>query len=73
MFFISLITAIGSVEGLAFDSSNNTLYFTSYTNSSINCVKIDPVSGKAEGSIRKLIQLSTTDHPRAIVVDSCTQ
>ncbi|XP_048772894.2 low-density lipoprotein receptor-related protein 1-like isoform X3 [Ostrea edulis] len=70
---VTVTPSIGSVEGLAFDSSNSTLYFTSYTNSSINSVKINPVSGQAEGSVQKLIQLSTSDHPRAIVVDSCTQ
>ncbi|XP_062600838.1 low-density lipoprotein receptor-related protein 1-like [Saccostrea cucullata] len=69
----TVIPSIGSVEGLAYDSSNDTLYWTSYTNSSINRIKINPATGNASGPSQKLIQLSTSDHPRAIVVDSCTQ
>ncbi|XP_078324342.1 low-density lipoprotein receptor-related protein 1-like isoform X2 [Crassostrea virginica] len=69
----TVVPSIGSVEGLAFDSFNSTLYWTSYTNSSINRIKVNPTTGEAVGKAQKLIQLSTTDHPRAIVLDSCTQ
>lgn len=70
---LCIISAIGSVEGLAFDSVNSTLYWTSYSNSSINRIKVNASTGEAAGKPQKLVQLSTSDHPRAIVVDSCTQ
>uniref|UniRef100_K1QFX2 Low-density lipoprotein receptor-related protein 1B n=1 Tax=Magallana gigas TaxID=29159 RepID=K1QFX2_MAGGI len=69
----TVVPSIGSVEGLAFDSVNSTLYWTSYSNSSINRIKVNANTGEAAGKPQKLVQLSTSDHPRAIVVDSCTQ
>lgn len=59
---------VGSAEGLAYDATNETLYWTSYTNSSISCIKMD--SSKKHNR-RKLVQLSAEDHPRAIVLDPC--
>ena len=59
---------VGSTEGLAYDSVNGMLYWTSFTNSSISRIKLnDNIIVGAE----KLVQLGPKDHPRAIVINSC--
>ncbi|KAJ8320243.1 hypothetical protein KUTeg_001830 [Tegillarca granosa] len=75
--FTAIIDSVGSAEGLAFKPAfgNNTkpyLYWTSYTNSSIGRVPIHPENGTAAGKIEKVLQLGIDDHPRAIVIDSCS-
>ena len=58
---------VGSIEGLAYDSVYQELYWTSFTNSSISRIQVD-VEG---ASPQKIIQLGTADHPRAIVINTC--
>jgi hypothetical protein len=67
---------VGSAEGLAYDGKNKHLYFTSYTNSSINRLNFNAQStqdnqGMAVKEI--LVQLEASDHPRAIVINPCLQ
>ncbi|KAL8579462.1 hypothetical protein ACOMHN_026827 [Nucella lapillus] len=67
---------VGSAEGLAYDSRNQWLFFTSYTNSSINRLDFSPQSTHIPDSQPPrhiLIQLSPSDHPRAIVINPCLQ
>ncbi|XP_070183011.1 low-density lipoprotein receptor-related protein 1-like [Littorina saxatilis] len=66
---------VGSAEGLAYDSKNQRLYFTSYTNSSINRLDFSPQSTLTDKEPRLdiLVQLDKSDHPRAIVINPCIQ
>ena len=68
---------MGSAEGLAFDSNNQLLFFTSFTNSSINRLdfKAELPSLQPEHVMvqKVLVQLRAGDHPRAIVVNPCIQ
>ena len=69
-----LLADIGSAEGLAYEETFQELYWTSYSESSINRVSVRVMSevDAAEGASReRLVQLGPDDHPRALVVDSC--
>ncbi|XP_071101709.1 prolow-density lipoprotein receptor-related protein 1-like isoform X1 [Haliotis cracherodii] len=64
-----LVEGVGAAEGLAFDPDTGDLYWTSYTNSSIS--KINLRKPPKERQVKVIIQLTTEDHPRAIVIDVC--
>lgn len=64
-----LLIDVGSAEGLAYDEFFQELYWTSYTNSSINRISVNPQNAKRDPE--KIVQLGADDHPRAIVIDSC--
>ncbi|VDP37325.1 unnamed protein product [Soboliphyme baturini] len=66
-----LVSSEGSVEGLTFDHEHKDLYWTSYTNGSINRVHVE---GRLTDGLRpfKVLQLdSSSDKPRGIAVDPC--
>ncbi|KAL5005791.1 hypothetical protein ScPMuIL_016949 [Solemya velum] len=67
--YTQLVKEVGSAEGLAFDMDTENLYWTSYTNSSINRIPI--LANGSTGLRERVIQLADEDHPRAIVIDSC--
>lgn len=70
-----------NVEGLAYDSGNKMIYWTSYSNSSIkrlnvdtrNRVYIDAVKNNYQIKPEIVVQLDSRDHPRAIFIDSCNE
>ena len=64
---------VGSAEGLAYDTMYHELYWTSYSDSTINRIRVDPPAGGDQSARVKQVQvrLGTDDHPRAIVLDSC--
>ena len=64
----SLMTNLGSVEGLAFDALHNALFWTS---TSDNTVKRVSVAGRSN-SIELVVQLGKEDKPRGIDLDSCS-
>ncbi|KAL3854930.1 hypothetical protein ACJMK2_014165, partial [Sinanodonta woodiana] len=63
----TVVEGIGSAEGLSFDSVNNDLYYTSYTNS---CISRIHVRGNDRTSYT-VMQMTPRDRLRAITVDSC--
>lgn len=76
----TLIKDEPNVEGLSYDIMGKNLYWTSYSNSSIKRVNVNPQTVEYKNlymgtvdSLRPqlLVQLSRDDHPRAIAVDSC--
>ncbi|XP_041374230.1 low-density lipoprotein receptor-related protein 1-like [Gigantopelta aegis] len=69
--FEVLVDNVGAAEGLAFDSTNHYLYWTSYTNSSISRIGLHPDIAVKNRKQETIIQLSMEDHPRAIVIDLC--
>jgi low-density lipoprotein receptor-related protein 1 (alpha-2-macroglobulin receptor) len=76
-----LIKDEANVEGLAYDTANRQLYWTSYSNSSIkrtnvdvkNMSYIDAIKNGNTLKVETIVQLDVKDHPRAIVVDSCNE
>ncbi|XP_071495091.1 low-density lipoprotein receptor-related protein 1-like [Diadema antillarum] len=62
----TIISGIGSAEGIAYDPVFNWIYWTSYTNSSISRLSLDNPS-RAEA----LVRLTAADHPRGIVLYMC--
>ena len=58
---------MGSAEGLVYESTNKYLYWTSYTDSTINRRLLYHDGAESH----KIVQLSDEDHPRAIVIDNC--
>lgn len=66
-----LVDKQGAVEGIAFDSLNNEIYFTSNSDASINRFKIFRVK-QNKTSVEKIIKLSSNvDRVRGIALDSC--
>lgn len=57
---------VGSAEGLAYDQHTQYLYWSSYSESSIERLKVDGSSEK-----ERVVKLRSEDHPRAIVINSC--
>ena len=62
---------VGSVEGIAFESSMRELYWTSYSHSSIYRLKIKDVDKGVIPEPTQVVRLQSEDHPRAIAIDSC--
>ncbi|XP_064646344.1 low-density lipoprotein receptor-related protein 1-like isoform X2 [Lineus longissimus] len=80
--FETVVSGVGSAEGLAYNPTFKELYWTSYSNSSINRVSfgLRPMAtgpnGVAVGGMEKyhretVVQLDADDHPRSIVIDTC--
>lgn len=64
------LTDVGSVEGLAYHRGWDTLYWTSYTTSTITRHTVDQTR---PGAFERetVITMSGDDHPRAFVLDEC--
>lgn len=63
-------TDVGSVEGLAYHRGWDTLYWTSYTTSTITRHTVDQ-SRLGAFERETVITMSGDDHPRAFVLDEC--
>ncbi|XP_003371813.1 putative Low-density lipoprotein receptor domain class A [Trichinella spiralis] len=69
--FVELVSDEGSIEGLAFDNLHQDLYWTSYTNATINRVHVG-VHAALPRRRTKVLQLNPMfDKPRGIAVDPC--
>ena len=64
---------IGSAEGLAYESVEGDLFWTSYTNSCISKIHVESALKNSSLKPDVVIQMSKMDHPRAVVVDSCQE
>uniref|UniRef100_A0A670IUS4 LDL receptor related protein 1 n=1 Tax=Podarcis muralis TaxID=64176 RepID=A0A670IUS4_PODMU len=66
----TIVENVGSVEGLAYHRGWDTLYWTSYTTSTITR---HTVNQTREGAFERetVITMSGDDHPRAFVLDEC--
>lgn len=63
---------VGSVEGLAYHRGWDTLYWTSYTTSTITRHTVDQSRFVAYNR-NTVITMSGEDHPRAFVLDECQE
>lgn len=61
---------VGSVEGLAYHRAWDTLYWTSYTTSTITRHTVDQSQW---GAFKRdvVVTMAGDDHPRAFVLDEC--
>lgn len=68
--YFSPLVDVGSVEGLAYHRGWDTLYWTSYTTSTIPRHTVDQTR---PGAFERetVITMSGDDHPRAFVLDEC--
>lgn len=68
--YLSPLVDVGSVEGLAYHRGWDTLYWTSYTTSTITRHTVDQTR---PGAFERetVITMSGDDHPRAFVLDEC--
>ena len=57
----------GSVEGLAYEVTNNVLYWTCNNDATINRINLT----NNETKVEQIIMLGQNDKPRGIDVDSC--
>ncbi|XP_039721687.1 prolow-density lipoprotein receptor-related protein 1 isoform X1 [Pteropus medius] len=66
----TIVENVGSVEGLAYHRGWDTLYWTSYTTSTITRHTVDQTR---PGAFERetVITMSGDDHPRAFVLDEC--
>uniref|UniRef100_A0A8C7J5Z5 LDL receptor related protein 1 n=1 Tax=Oncorhynchus kisutch TaxID=8019 RepID=A0A8C7J5Z5_ONCKI len=65
-----VVENVGSVEGLAYHRGWDTLYWTSYTTSTISRHTVD--QGRPQAYDRNtVVTMSGDDHPRAFVLDEC--
>uniref|UniRef100_A0A8C7PU39 Low density lipoprotein receptor-related protein 1Ab n=1 Tax=Oncorhynchus mykiss TaxID=8022 RepID=A0A8C7PU39_ONCMY len=65
-----VVENVGSVEGLAYHRGWDTLYWTSYTTSTITRHTVD--QGRPQAYDRNtVVTMSGDDHPRAFVLDEC--
>lgn len=71
-FFILHFTDVGSVEGLAYHRGWDTLYWTSYTTSTITRHTVDQSRSVAYNR-NTVVTMSGEDHPRAFVLDECQE
>lgn len=55
------------VEGLAYDSHNNVLYWTCNSDSTIS----KSILGQMNSTVQKVVRLTTEDKPRGIALDTC--
>ncbi|XP_023799016.1 prolow-density lipoprotein receptor-related protein 1 [Cyanistes caeruleus] len=66
----TIVENVGSVEGLAYHRGWDTLYWTSYTTSTITRHTVDQ-SRVGAFERETVITMSGDDHPRAFVLDEC--
>lgn len=71
-FFLLCPTDVGSVEGLAYHRGWDTLYWTSYTTSTITRHTVDQSRSVAYNR-NTVVTMSGEDHPRAFVLDECQE
>lgn len=71
-FFLLCSTDVGSVEGLAYHRGWDTLYWTSYTTSTITRHTVDQSRSVAYNR-NTVVTMSGEDHPRAFVLDECQE
>lgn len=69
---LSLPPDVGSVEGLAYHRGWDTLYWTSYTTSTITRHTVDQSRPQAYDR-NTVVTMSGDDHPRAFVLDECQE
>ncbi|MEQ2167774.1 Exosome complex protein [Goodea atripinnis] len=69
---LSLVGYVGSVEGLAYHRGWDTLYWTSYTTSTITRHTVDQSRSVAYNR-NTVVTMSGEDHPRAFVLDECQE
>lgn len=55
------------VEGLAFDSDHNSLYWTCNSDSTISKAVLNQVNV----TVQKVVRLTAEDKPRGIALDAC--
>jgi len=65
-----LVDKQGAVEGIAYDSLNDEIYFTSNSDASINRFRISNLMINNR-TVEKIIKLTNQDKPRGIALDSC--
>ena len=65
-----LVSNQSAVEGIAFDSLNDQIYWTSNSDASINRYKLINLAANNR-TIEKIIKLNSSDKPRGIAIDSC--
>uniref|UniRef100_A0AAX7SPU8 EGF-like domain-containing protein n=1 Tax=Astatotilapia calliptera TaxID=8154 RepID=A0AAX7SPU8_ASTCA len=65
-----VVENVGSVEGLAYHRGWDTLYWTSYTTSTITRHTVDQSRSVAYNR-NTVVTMSGEDHPRAFVLDEC--
>uniref|UniRef100_A0A6Q2Z7L4 EGF-like domain-containing protein n=1 Tax=Esox lucius TaxID=8010 RepID=A0A6Q2Z7L4_ESOLU len=65
-----VVENVGSVEGLAYHRGWDTLYWTSYTTSTITRHTVDQSRPQAY-NLNTVVTMSGDDHPRAFVLDEC--
>uniref|UniRef100_A0A8D3BMI9 Low density lipoprotein receptor-related protein 1Ab n=1 Tax=Scophthalmus maximus TaxID=52904 RepID=A0A8D3BMI9_SCOMX len=65
-----VVDNVGSVEGLAYHRGWDTLYWTSYTTSTITRHTVDQSRSVAYNR-NTVVTMSGDDHPRAFVLDEC--
>lgn len=70
--FLLCSTDVGSVEGLAYHRGWDTLYWTSYTTSTITRHTVDQSRSVAYNR-NTVVTMSGEDHPRAFVLDECQE
>lgn len=68
--FVSILSDVGSVEGLAYHRGWDTLYWTSSTTSTISRQTLDQ---KRVGAFDRqaVVTLSEEDHPHVLALDEC--
>lgn len=67
---MSVLSDVGSVEGLAYHRAWDTLYWTSSTTSTITRQTVD--QGRVGGFGRQaVVTLSEEDHPHVLALDEC--
>lgn len=71
-FYILFSVDVGSVEGLAYHRGWDTLYWTSYTTSTITRHTVDQSRSGAFDRYT-VVTMSGDDHPRAFVLDECQE
>lgn len=67
---VSLVSDVGSVEGLAYHKGWDTLYWTSSTTSTITRQTVDQSQAGAI-SRQAVVTLSEEDHPHVLALDEC--
>uniref|UniRef100_A0A673JVW3 Low-density lipoprotein receptor-related protein 1-like n=1 Tax=Sinocyclocheilus rhinocerous TaxID=307959 RepID=A0A673JVW3_9TELE len=66
----TIVESVGSIEGLAYHRGWDTLYWTSYTTSTITRHTVDQ-SRTGAFDRDTVVTMSGDDHPRAFVLDEC--
>uniref|UniRef100_A0A671R1Y9 Low-density lipoprotein receptor-related protein 1-like n=1 Tax=Sinocyclocheilus anshuiensis TaxID=1608454 RepID=A0A671R1Y9_9TELE len=66
----TIVESVGSIEGLAYHRGWDTLYWTSYTTSTITRHTVDQ-SRTGAFDRDNVVTMSGDDHPRAFVLDEC--